>query len=328
LRRAGRTAKTRQIDDPVGSERAGIGASEQPDGQQQVGRLIPTRAQAMLDAKHRVGTNGDSKAAESTEMTDRASGSIGDVSPSSRRQRNSTTHFDSALAPIQPKGSTGQVKTLLANTLHDVLESKYRLESELSEAAQKIERQAAQLKAAEREARIDVLTLLPNRRAFDEQLQVVHSLFERHGVMYSLVLFDLDRFKAFNDTHGHAAGDSVMQTVGKILQTQWRASDRAFRYGGEEFVLVCQATDARGALIVAERICRRIEASVVCVEGKELKVTTSAGVAQIQAGMSTRWLLEQADMALYIAKQEGRNRAYAPQVDDEPIAQPSAGAVV
>jgi diguanylate cyclase (GGDEF)-like protein len=155
---------------------------------------------------------------------------------------------------------------------------------------------------------------LANRRALDEQLEEIHALFERHGISYSVVMLDLDRFKAFNDTHGHAAGDSALQVVGKILNTQRRVTDRAFRYGGEEFVVVCQATDARGALMVAERICRRIESSVIPFEGQELEVTISAGVAEIQPAISTRGLLEQADIALYSAKRQGRNRTCAPQV--------------
>ena len=111
-----------------------------------------------------------------------------------------------------------------------------------------------------------------------------------------------------NDAHGHAAGDAALQVTAKLLQSQLRLSDRAFRIGGEEFALVLVATDARHAEIVAERARRRIEASTVYFDGKQLRVTVSAGIAEARDNVPSRDILKQADAAMYAAKEAGRNR--------------------
>jgi diguanylate cyclase (GGDEF)-like protein len=196
-------------------------------------------------------------------------------------------------------------------SLRAVLATKTRLETDLSAAQKQIEVQAAKLRAAEHDARIDPLTHIPNRRAFDKHMEGVQSLFERQEIAYSLVVLDLDNFKSVNDNFGHAAGDSVLQVAAKLLQSQLRLSDRVFRFGGEEFVLVLVATGLRQAMIVAERARKRIEASVVYYDGQELRVTASAGVAEAGRGDSCSNLLEQADAALYSAKRAGRNRVEA-----------------
>jgi len=221
--------------------------------------------------------------------------------------RGETANFDNLLGGFNSAGTMQQLQALTAAAVQQVLESKRRLESELATAQQRIEEQVAQLKAAEQDARIDSLTRLPNRRSFDEQLVEVHSLFERQNVIYSMIILDIDNFKTFNDTHGHGAGDAVLQVVGKVLQTQKRPTDHASRIGGEEFAVILQATSAQHGQLVAERMRKRIETSTVHFDGKELNVTASAGVAQIESGVAAKQLFEQADLALYSAKKQGRN---------------------
>ena len=134
---------------------------------------------------------------------------------------------------------------------------------------------------------------------------------------------DVDHFKKFNDTHGHAAGDAVLATVGRVLTEQCRKGDMPARYGGEEFSVVLPNTNAVGANVVAERIRRALEASETLFEGKKLKFTSSIGVASAQAeGVEpVAALAARADEALYAAKHAGRNRVVSapPRADDEPV---------
>jgi diguanylate cyclase (GGDEF)-like protein len=121
---------------------------------------------------------------------------------------------------------------------------------------------------------------------------------------------DVDHFKSLNDTHGHAAGDAVLATVGRILVEQCRKGDMPARYGGEEFTVILPNTNPLGASVVAERIRRAFEASTTQFEGKTLKITMSLGVASAQGTNvnPVAVLAARADEALYCAKRTGRNR--------------------
>ena len=159
-------------------------------------------------------------------------------------------------------------------------------------------------------ARTDALTGLPNRRALEDELTRSAARASRDGTWLSLLALDVDFFKSFNDKHGHAAGDAVLATVGRVLLEQCRKGDMPARYGGEEFTVVLPNTNPLGANVVAERIRRAFEASETEFEGKTLKITMSVGVASAQ-GIATNpvtVLAARADEALYRAKRGGRNR--------------------
>jgi diguanylate cyclase (GGDEF)-like protein len=129
-------------------------------------------------------------------------------------------------------------------------------------------------------------------------------------------MLDIDHFKRFNDTYGHACGDYVLQQVAKIISEGVRNHDLAARYGGEEFVVLLGNTDAPSAMMVAERIRKNIEACDFNYENQHMTVTISIGVAVLQPGkkISPAKLVEYADEALYISKNNGRNRStFAPQ---------------
>ncbi|HVZ34507.1 MAG TPA: diguanylate cyclase, partial [Polyangiaceae bacterium] len=162
-------------------------------------------------------------------------------------------------------------------------------------------------------ARTDALTGLPNRRALEDELVRCASRARRDKTWLALVALDVDHFKTLNDTHGHAAGDAVLATVGRVLVEQCRKGDIPTRYGGEEFTIVLPNTNGVGAHVVAERIRRALEASETLFEGKRLKFTASLGVAAAQAeGVEPIALLAgKADEALYSAKHGGRNRVAA-----------------
>ena len=169
-------------------------------------------------------------------------------------------------------------------------------------------RNALLYRDALRAARLDALTGVGNRAALEQTLATELGLANRHGNRFSLLLIDIDHFKRINDGHGHAAGDEALRSVARRLQELTRNSDAVFRYGGEEFVILLRNTDVTSAAILAERLRAAIECAPVRCNDTALSVTISSGLTGFHEGASADALLEQADRALYRAKQEGRNR--------------------
>lgn len=157
--------------------------------------------------------------------------------------------------------------------------------------------------------RVDSLTGLHNRRAFDEHLPREVARSQRLGEPFCLLMIDIDHFKRLNDTYGHPAGDAVLRSVARAIAGCTRPSDLVARYGGEEFAVVLSGIDSGQALAVAERIRRQ----VALAESGLHRVTVSVGVAQYRpsAGDDAEQLLGRADQALYAAKHAGRNRVQA-----------------
>ncbi|MDH3685220.1 MAG: diguanylate cyclase [Myxococcales bacterium] len=162
----------------------------------------------------------------------------------------------------------------------------------------------------ERLSTTDALTGLRNRRFLTDILSVEFLRSRRFELPLSVVMLDLDHFKAVNDQHGHAAGDAVLRAVGDRLAAILRGSDHGGRYGGEEFLMVIGSTDLEGALVCAERLRSSIEECEVRIDdGSVLKVTASLGVAAISEAHETPGdLVAAADEALYRAKEGGRNQ--------------------
>jgi diguanylate cyclase (GGDEF)-like protein len=159
-------------------------------------------------------------------------------------------------------------------------------------------------------AHTDALTGLPNRRALEDELSRSASRTARDVTWLSVLALDVDNFKSFNDHHGHAAGDAVLASVGRILMEQCRKGDMPARYGGEEFTVILPNTNPLGATVVAERIRRAFECSETLFDGKTFKITMSLGVASAQGRNAEppAMLMARADDALYNAKRAGRNR--------------------
>ncbi|WP_320669562.1 diguanylate cyclase [Patulibacter defluvii] len=163
---------------------------------------------------------------------------------------------------------------------------------------------------AEREAHTDALTGLANRRRFDELLAAAVDRAHRDGRPVSLLVLDLDRFKEINDQHGHQTGDQVLREVAWTLRSGVRGIDAPARLGGEEFGVILPATDAAGAITLAERLRIGVEQiRITTAAGRELRVTTSVGIGTVPgAAAESGELVALADGALYRAKREGRNR--------------------
>jgi two-component system cell cycle response regulator len=167
--------------------------------------------------------------------------------------------------------------------------------------------------AKERELRdlvtIDSLTGLHNRRFLDRMLPIEINRARREGRTLSIAMIDIDHFKRLNDLQGHDAGDDVLRRVAAMLIAELRASDLACRYGGDEFTVIMPGIDARGAAHKMRSICSMVRNGAATRGGAPLTFTLSAGVAGISAADDApEELLHAADVALYCAKQAGRDR--------------------
>ncbi len=202
--------------------------------------------------------------------------------------------------------------TELQEAMNTALERRGR-DLEVAVMARTAELQAANEKL-ERLSQHDGLTGLLNRRAMSTRLAELHSLCERHGNPYSVILMDIDHFKLLNDSQGHLQGDAILEAVASTLKCSVRVADSVFRYGGEEFLVTLPETGPNDAELVAQRIRARIEALELPHPQSPTAgcVTLSLGTAFVDAETISelgRWedLVERADQALYRAKQSGRN---------------------
>jgi len=173
----------------------------------------------------------------------------------------------------------------------------------------------------------DALTGMYNRRYLESHFQRLSRRRQDREKPFSLMVLDVDRFKAVNDTWGHDVGDEVLQEIAKRIQSNLRGFDTAVRYGGEEFVVLLPDTPVAAAVTAAERLCRRIAASPVPVSATPdgLPVTISVGVASATETLDLDDLVKRADEAMYQAKREGRNRVVIARDDELLIARKATG---
>jgi diguanylate cyclase (GGDEF)-like protein len=160
-------------------------------------------------------------------------------------------------------------------------------------------------------SRTDGLTGLFNRRFFDETLEGETNRAIRNDGNFTLIFFDLDNFKKLNDTQGHQAGDLTLKRVAEIMILEKRTEDIACRYGGEELVLILPETRKINALVIAERIRQKVEEAELEFEGQTFGITLSGGVASYPLdAQDIKSLIHAADIALYQAKESGKNQIY------------------
>ena len=224
-------------------------------------------------------------------------------------------HFNSQLVLLTVGATASGVVLLLRQALlqrrRGLWTAKQRLELERQVAERTAELSAARARL-ELLASEDPLTLLPNRRVFDEALNTAWSACARAGQPLSVALLDIDLFKAYNDHYGHPAGDACLQQVANVLKrVVRRRTDLVARYGGEEFLLLLPQTDEAGAELFAERVRAAIEEAALPHAASSVAgcITVSVGVvtAQPDAVSLPERLFFAADAALYEAKAEGRN---------------------
>jgi diguanylate cyclase len=216
---------------------------------------------------------------------------------------------ESALQMGQGELEGGELKDLVDGLLQETkaaLNSQTAL-AELIEASNKvIVSLTAELKNKTRQANVDELTQLYNRRFMTNRFQELTSS-PGPAEPLAVAMFDLDRFKSINDTWGHAIGDKVLIITSKIIQNFAPEPHAACRYGGEEFVILFVGLDLDAAYEVAENVRRKVQETEITIRGTNVPVTLSAGVTLHVPGEDEKSFISRADKALYQAKAEGRN---------------------
>lgn len=209
-------------------------------------------------------------------------------------------------------GKLPDIQSALAETIEKVtatfVEQKEAYEAQLQELNSRMSNLRQDLVDAREEMQRDALTDVYNRGAFDSAIETSFNLFTVLGQPVTLIMVDLDNFKAVNDNHGHAAGDQVLQAVSqKLERTFIRRGDFVARYGGDEFAVILNDTTAANARNLVERFLR--EANAIEIEGATpaAVVSCSAGFSEFQSGDDVAALIKRADRALYQAKAAGRN---------------------
>ncbi len=202
-------------------------------------------------------------------------------------------------------------RRLLAETRR-MQDANHALENKLQASRDDIAQLQRDLDDVRREAMLDPLTKICNRKSFDENLHKALTDASSGDAPLCLMLLDIDHFKRFNDTWGHQTGDQVLRLVAMTLKSNIKGQDTAARYGGEEFAAILPATDLEGAMIVADNVRKAVQAKELLKRSTNEKlgrITASFGVAMYRRGDSASSLIERADRCLYAAKHAGRNRA-------------------
>lgn len=183
----------------------------------------------------------------------------------------------------------------------------------LNERLRGMEQETTQLRNRVKEERrlavIDSLTEVHNRMAYEERIEEEYARWKRFGGPLSVVLIDIDNFKDVNDTYGHKAGDKVLRTIAGLLNSRIRETDFLARYGGEEFVVLMPGAEPANAKTVADELRHAVQECGFHYRGAAVSVTISCGVAGFRTGDQPENVFERADMALYRAKETGRNRS-------------------
>jgi diguanylate cyclase len=230
--------------------------------------------------------------------------------------------LDGASRKLSDANTREQVQAIvesLVKSTREMRDTNKVLEERLLLSKNEISNLQHSLEAIRAESLTDPLTGLGNRKYFDRSIEMAVQAAQATGEPLSLLMFDIDHFKSFNDSYGHLTGDQVLRLVGMSLKQTIKGQDITARYGGEEFAVVLPNTALRQALTVADHIRRAVMA-------KELKkkstgeilgrVTISVGVSILKQDDDTDSLIERADACLYAAKRNGRNRVIC-EVDPE-----------
>lgn len=198
--------------------------------------------------------------------------------------------------------------TSIEKEMHNVTSKLENGKTKVQELEEKVKTLEAELSRTKTESMKDHLTGLLTRRAFSEEVKRIESAYERIKTQYAIIFFDLDHFKKLNDTYGHECGDVVLSTFGKILNKSVREHDIVGRYGGEEFVAIIHFNLNRELLQFLKRIKTIVTENSFLYKEKKIKVTFSAGVAIRSSFDTYENTLQKADMLLYQAKENGRNK--------------------
>jgi len=229
----------------------------------------------------------------------------------------SAEHYGTVLADFSgaaPQSDFDKRVDAILDETRQMATSNRRLEERLQSSSTEIEFLRQHLERLEREASLDNLTGIANRKRFDQLLRDAMARSQTNGTPLCLLMIDIDFFKTFNDTHGHLLGDQVLKLVARYMGECVTAQDTVARYGGEEFVTILPRSSLEQAVTVAETIRQHVGSKNVVNRrtGASLgKIALSIGVAEYRRGEPAAELIHRADEALYLAKGQGRNRVKA-----------------
>lgn len=249
---------------------------------------------------------------------DKINATLHDVSNLMQNVKDSTHEFTTTLQSATGKLENADVPEHIRDVLTTIRQETEKmmayneqLESRLDQSANLMGELKRDMERIRRQAITDGLTGLANRKAFDEQINRMCREGSKTGKSFSLILIDIDHFKAFNDKYGHQVGDQVLRLVAMTLINEVKGQDMAARYGGEEFAILLPGTNINAAKAVAENLRKAVEQKEVMnrITGENLgQITISLGAAQFYETETPDELIRRADMALYNAKNNGRNK--------------------
>ncbi len=242
---------------------------------------------------------------------------VGTVSESFLQSADHTSRFSEAVKhSLDELGSqtdhnkVSPVLSKLSQQADEMQSANAQFQAELGAAQTEIDNLREELTATRREALTDPLTGLQNRRALDA-IYAKYSIHSTNNKHFALVIMDIDKFKAFNDKHGHLLGDQILQFIGKFLQAECEEPTVPVRFGGEEFAIVCPTYALSEAQALAEKLRKKL--SGIPFNNKRTgdtiaPVTASFGVCEQKQDENLMGIIERADSALYAAKNAGRNK--------------------
>jgi len=226
-----------------------------------------------------------------------------------------STSLEKYNSVLQTNPDIETITSLITNLIDDTgsaLASNQSMETMLHSLNDEVGTLRDNLQTLNIEAYTDQLTNVPNRRAFDKTIDNLFDNFHDDGQSFCLLLIDIDHFKKFNDTHGHAVGDKVLKYVAGIMKSSIDDSAMLSRYGGEEFVVLLPATDYDTAVSIGNHLRENVASNKLVDKNAQDKslghVTVSLGVAVSAQHDDDDSLVKRADKALYLAKEKGRNR--------------------
>ena len=212
-----------------------------------------------------------------------------------------SSHLGSIFEEIRKQSELGELEQSLNHYLGGMQHKLSELENQAQEYRTRLDEQKTRLFR-------DSLTELPNRAAYDERIEIECQRARRYSTPLTLAVVDIDYFKRINDNFGHIAGDKTLKVLGQMLNRWLRKTDFIARYGGEEFALLLPENDLPNVKNMLERLCERVAKLPFKFKQQDVRITVSIGAAELRPDDSPESLFERADMALYQAKHNGRNR--------------------